>query len=63
MMGMACSTNGDKTNSCGISVAMTEEKRPLGRPRLRWVDNIEMDLREIERDDMDWIDLARDSDQ
>jgi hypothetical protein len=35
-------------------------KRPLRRPRLRWVDNIKMDLREIGWDDMDWIDLARD---
>jgi hypothetical protein len=33
-------------------------KRPPGRPRRRWVDNIKMDLREIEWDGMDWIDLA-----
>jgi hypothetical protein len=31
-----------------------------GRPRRRWLDNIKMDLREIGRDDMDWIDLAQD---
>jgi transposase len=35
-------------------------KRPLGRPRRRWVDNIKMDLREI---GWDWIDLAQDGDQ
>jgi hypothetical protein len=38
-------------------------KRPLGRPRRRWVDNIKMDLREIEWGGMDWIDLAQDRDQ
>jgi hypothetical protein len=36
---------------------------PLGRPRRRWVDNIKIDLREIEWDGMDLIDLAQDSDQ
>jgi hypothetical protein len=35
-------------------------KRPLGRPRRRWVDNIEMDLGEIGRDGRDWIQLAQD---
>jgi hypothetical protein len=37
-------------------------KRPLGRPRRMWVDNIKIDLREIEWDGMDWIDLAQDRD-
>jgi hypothetical protein len=44
-------------------VGKPEGKRPLGRTRLRWVDSITMDLREIELDDMDWIDLAQDRDQ
>jgi hypothetical protein len=47
-------------------VAKPEGKRPLGRPRRRWVDNIKMDLRERERereDVMDWIGLAQDRDQ
>jgi hypothetical protein len=35
-----------------------EERRPLGRPRRRWVDNIKMDLRELGWDDMNWTDLA-----
>jgi hypothetical protein len=39
-----------------------EGKRPIGRPRRRWVDNIKMDLREIEWDGMDWVDLAQDRD-
>jgi hypothetical protein len=38
-------------------------KRPLGRPRYRWVGNIEMDLREIRWGGVDWIDLALDRDQ
>jgi hypothetical protein len=38
-------------------------KRPLGRPRRRWVDNIKMDLREIGKDVMDWFDLIQDRDQ
>jgi hypothetical protein len=44
-------------------VGKSEGKRPLGRPRRRWVDNINMDLREIGWDDMDWIELAQDRDQ
>jgi hypothetical protein len=38
-------------------------KRPLGRPRYRWEDNIKMDLREIGWGDMDWIHLVQDRDQ
>jgi hypothetical protein len=41
-----------------ILVGKPEGKRPLGRTRRRWVDNIKMDLREIGWDGMDWIDLA-----
>jgi hypothetical protein len=40
-----------------------EGKRPLGRPRRRWEDNIRMKLREIGWGDMDWIDLTQDRDQ
>jgi hypothetical protein len=40
-----------------------EGRRPLGRPRCRWVDNIKMDLREIRWDGMVWIDLAQDRNQ
>jgi hypothetical protein len=39
------------------------QKRPLGRPRCTWVNNIKMDLREIGWDGMDLIDLAEDMDQ
>jgi hypothetical protein len=54
---------GDKRNAYRILVGNPEEKRPLGRPRCRWVNNIKMDLREIGWDGMDWIDLAQDRDQ
>jgi hypothetical protein len=54
---------GEKRNAYRILVGKPEGKRPLGRPRRRWVDNIKMDLREIKWDGMDWIDLAQDRDQ
>ncbi|KAJ4449500.1 hypothetical protein ANN_00900 [Periplaneta americana] len=41
----------------------TGGKRPLGRPRRRWEDNIKMDLREVGYDDRDWINLAQDRDR
>jgi hypothetical protein len=44
-------------------VGKPEEKRPLGRPRRRWVDNIKMDLRGIGWYGVDCIDLAQDRDQ
>jgi hypothetical protein len=44
-------------------VGTPERNRPLGRPIRRWVNNIKMDLREIGRDRMDWIDLAQSRDQ
>jgi hypothetical protein len=54
---------GEKRNAYKILVGKSEGKRLLGRPRRRWVDNIKMDLREIEWDDMDWINLTQDRDQ
>jgi hypothetical protein len=44
-------------------VGKPEGKRQLRRPRRRWVNNIIMDLRDIEWDDMDWIDLAQGKNQ
>jgi hypothetical protein len=58
-VGGACSTNGERRNAYRILVGKPEGKRPLGRPRRRWVDNIKMDLREIGWDGIDWIDLAQ----
>jgi hypothetical protein len=54
---------GAKINAYRILVGKPEGKRPLGRPRRRWVDNIKIDLREIGCNDMDWIDLDQDRDQ
>jgi hypothetical protein len=47
-MGGACNTYGERTGAYRILVGRPEEKRPLGRPRLRWDDNIKMDLQEVE---------------
>jgi hypothetical protein len=41
-------------------VGKLEGKKPLERPRRRWVDNIRMDLREVGCGDVDWIGLAQD---
>jgi hypothetical protein len=41
-------------------VGNPEGKRPLGRPRRRWVDNIRVDLGEVGWGDVDWIGLAKD---
>jgi hypothetical protein len=46
-----------------ILVGRPEGRRPLGRPRLRWKDNIKMDLREIGFGDVDWIYWAQDRDR
>jgi hypothetical protein len=43
----------------GVLVERPEGKRPLGRPRRRWEDNIKMDLTEIEIDGANWIQLAQ----
>jgi hypothetical protein len=62
-IGRACSTNGEKRDAYGILVGKPEEKRPLRRLRLKWVDNIKMDLREMGWGVIDWIDLAEDRDR
>jgi hypothetical protein len=53
----------EKRNAYRILVGKPEGKRPLGRPRRRWVSNIKMDHREIGGDGMDWIDLAQDREE
>jgi hypothetical protein len=50
-------------NAYRILVGKPEEKRPQGRPRRRWLNNIKMDLREIEWGGIYWIDLVQDRDQ
>jgi hypothetical protein len=54
---------GAERNAYRILVGKPEGKRPLVKPRRRWVDNIKMDLRGTGWDVMDWIDLAQDRDQ
>jgi hypothetical protein len=51
---------GEKRNAYRLSVGKPEGKRPLGRRRRRWVDNIRMDLGEVGWSDVDWISLAQD---
>jgi hypothetical protein len=51
-------TGEEKRSACRILVGKPEGKRPLGRHRRRWDGHIEMDLREIGWDGMDWIHLA-----
>jgi hypothetical protein len=54
---------GEKKNAYRILVGKPEGKRPLGRSRGRWVNDIKMYLRKIGLNGMDWIDLAQDRDQ
>jgi hypothetical protein len=51
---------GEKRNAYRLLVGKPEGKRPLGRRRCRWVDNIRMYLGEVEWGDVDWIGLAQD---
>jgi hypothetical protein len=53
---------GETRNAYKILVGKPQGKSPLGRPRRRWVDNIEMDIGEIGWDGRDWIELAQDRD-
>jgi hypothetical protein len=62
-MGGACSTNGEKMNAYRVLLGKPEGRRPLGRPRRRWVNNIKMDLRDIGWDGVDSIEMAHDRDQ
>jgi len=47
----------------GVVVGKPEVKRPLGRPRRRWEDNIKMDLQEVAGGCEDWVELAQDRDR
>jgi hypothetical protein len=54
---------GEKRDAYRLLVGKPEGKRPLGRPKHRWLDNIRIDLIEVEWGDVDWIDLAQDRDR
>jgi hypothetical protein len=51
---------GEKMNMYRLLVGKPEGRRPLGRPRCRWIDNIKMDFLEIGLSVVDWIGLAQD---
>ena len=53
---------GEERGAYRVLVGKPEVKRPLGRPRRRWVDNIRMDLQEVGCGYVDWIGLAKDRD-
>jgi len=54
---------GEERGAYRVLVVKPEGKRPLGRPRRRWVDNSRMDLQEVGCGYMDWIGLAQDRDR
>ena len=54
---------GEERGVYRVFVRKPEVRRPLGRPRRRWVDNIRMDLQEVGCGYMDWIGLAQDRDR
>jgi hypothetical protein len=59
-VGGTCGTHGGGDRCLSGFGWRPEGKRPLGRPRRRWEDNIKMDLREIGIDGANWIQLAQD---
>jgi hypothetical protein len=54
---------GERRGVYRVLVGKSEGKRPLGRPKLRWEDNINMDLQEVGSGGMGWIELAQDRDR
>jgi hypothetical protein len=54
---------GEKRGVYRVFVGKPEGKRPLGRPRRRWEDNIKVDLQEVVSRGLDWIKLAQDRDR
>ena len=62
-MGGACSACGEKREVYRILVGKPEGRRPFGRPKRRWEDNIKMDLQEVWYGGMDWTEMAQDRDR
>jgi hypothetical protein len=61
-MGGSCSTYGEKSNAYRLLVGKPDGKRPLGRPRRRWTNNIKIDFADTRWGGVDWIVLAQDRD-
>jgi hypothetical protein len=59
-MGGECSTYGERRGVYRVLVGKPDGRRPLGKPRRRWEDNIKMDLQDVGCGGMDWIDVAQD---
>ena len=62
-MGRVCSAYRVGVRCVQLLVGKPERRRPLGRPRCRWEDNIRMDLREVGCGCVGWIELAQDRDR
>jgi hypothetical protein len=62
-VGGTCSADGKERGLYRVLVGKPEGKRPLGRPRRRWDDNIKMDFQEVGCGGIDWIGLAQDRDR
>jgi len=62
-LGGADSAHGGEGGVYRVLVGKPEGKRPLGRPRHRWEDNIKMDFQEVGCGVMNWIELAQDRDR
>jgi hypothetical protein len=54
---------GERRGVCRFLVGKLEGKRPLGRPRLRWENNIKMDIKKVVCGAVDWIELAQNRDR
>jgi hypothetical protein len=61
-MGGVCSADGKERGVYRVLVGKPGGKRPLGRPRRKWEDNIRIDLQEVRCGSMDWFRLAQDRD-
>jgi len=59
VIGRECSMYGKRRGVCRVLVGKPEGKRPLGRPKHRWEDNIKLYYQEVGCGDVDWIDLVQ----
>jgi hypothetical protein len=62
-MGVTCSTYGGERGVYRVLVGKPEGRRPLGKPRRKWEDNMRMDIQEVGWGAVDWIDMAQDRDR